>query len=175
MIRKVLNELKSIGVVEIIKNCGAIVKAITYDDIQEIFEIRKCLEPLGLEFSFPLISLQKLSEMRDRFHQLTFDSLKSDIINLDYELHRCIIGSCNQLRLISILEKLFEFIIQVRFIAYNNKSNFEKAKQEHLALIDAIFSRNLEKAKEILKDHIETSKASTFMYLSNNSKKRQRQ
>jgi len=166
-IREVLQQLAQDGMVEIIPNRGAIVKPLTPDDIEEIYEIRKHLELLALDFAIHRLNLDRLSELKERITSIPeIDNFK-EASESDRELHRYIIESSHKKRLINMVNQLLRLMQHFRYIGFHDPEITKRVTGEHLELIDALILRDLGKAKMLLADHLENSKKATLHFIFN--------
>jgi DNA-binding GntR family transcriptional regulator len=157
-VRAVLQQLEQDGLVQISPNKGAKVLPFSADEIEEIYEIRKSLELLCLEISAPILSMQKLLELkREMITNLNKEDVKIHA-DLDAKLHDYLINSTGKKRLIQMLNQLFRLIQKFRSLGFMQKDTKESATKEHIEIIDAISMRNTVLAKELMRKHIDNSK-----------------
>ena len=157
-VRAVLQQLEQDGLVQISPNKGAKVLPFSADEIEEIYEIRKSLELLCLEISAPILSMQKLLEIkREMINNENVRDVKIHTA-LDAKLHDYIIVSTGKKRLIQMLSQLFRLIQRFRSLGFINKGIKESTIREHIEIIDAICMRDTVMAKELMRKHIDNSK-----------------
>src|SRR2546427_12964926 len=60
-VREALRQLDAEGLIAIIPNRGAVVPALSPDDVEELFSIRTLLEPEVLKLSIPLLTEEDFS------------------------------------------------------------------------------------------------------------------
>ncbi len=157
-VRIVLQQLDQDGLVQLTPNKGARVLPFSADEIEEIYEIRKSLELLCLEISAPLLSMQKLLELKkDMVENLHNDDVKV-LADLDARLHSFIIDSSRKKRLIHMLNQLFRLLQRFRSLGYLQQDKKQAAMNEHIGIIDALSMRDIAAAKELMKNHIDNSK-----------------
>ena len=161
-VREVLMQLAQDGLVEINPNKGATVHPLTPDDVEEIFELRKHLELLALEFSVHRINLNILQDIRKNITEnLKKKDFQSAMTN-DFDLHRYIVDSSNKRRLITMVNQLLRVMQKFRYMGFHNQELFERVNREHLELIEALSRRDLENSKKILAAHLDESKHATL-------------
>ena len=165
-VRAALQYLEQDGLISNVANKGAKVLSFKADEIEEIYEIRKVLELLALEISLPIISMQKLLDLKNEI----IENRKNEDIQLQTELdakfHSLIVNSTNKKRLINMLRQLFRLIQNFRGLGFRDKDTKESAIDEHLKILDAIVRRDISEAKELMKKHIENSKIIALNQLS---------
>lgn len=162
-IREVLNQLASLGLVKISPNKGAEVIGLTCDDVEEMYDIRKVLELLALESALPNIRLQDLSRLRTLIESIKPDTDLNTVAKIDYELHSYIVNQSGKSRLKSILNQLY--ILLIRNSSFPMEGRTQELCAEHLEIIDTLFLRDEQKAKDVLSKHLEKSKTIALEYM----------
>ena len=164
-IRVVLQQLDQDGLVKLSPNKGAVVLPFTADEIEEIFEIRKTLELLCLDIAVPSLQIHRLLEIKAAMLQSQQNNNLKELIYLDADLHSYILNSTGKKRLIQMLNQLFRLLQRFRSLGYSEKELKENAIREHIEIIDALCTRETEKAKALMKTHIENSKINALVHL----------
>jgi len=164
-IRVVLQQLDQDGLVKLSPNKGAVVLPFTADEIEEIFEIRKTLELLCLDIAVPSLQIHRLLEIKAAMLQSQQNNNLKELIYLDADLHSYILNSTGKKRLIQMLNQLFRLLQRFRSLGYSEKELKENAIREHVGIIDALCTRDTEKAKALMKTHIENSKINALLHL----------
>lgn len=167
-IREVLHRLADLRLVRIVRNKGAEVIGLTFDDIEELYDIRKVLEIFALDAAIPNVRLQDLRDLRSKVEALGADSDLQTIVQTDYELHEYIVEASHRRHLKELLMQIVGLVQHVRYMAFDDPAGIDRANEEHLRLIDALFRRDGEEARTILADHIEKSKSIALSYLLHN-------
>jgi DNA-binding GntR family transcriptional regulator len=157
-IRNVLKRLEQDQLIEIIPNRGARIYTFTADDLEDIYEIRKSLEVLALRFALPVLSIQKLIEIRKKVQRICEKSDYLEHSTVDAELHSYLIESSGRRRLINMLNQLYHLIQTFRELGFKDTGIREITCTEHLELIDALCVRDSEGALGILENHIQSAK-----------------
>ena len=157
-IRNVLKRLEQDQLIEIIPNRGARIYTFTADDLEDIYEIRKTLEVLALKFALPVLSIQKLIEIRKKVQRICDTSDYFEHATVDADLHSYLIKSCGRRRLINMLNQLYHLIQTFRELGFKDSGIRASTCAEHLDLIDAICVRDSERAVDVLENHIQNAK-----------------
>jgi DNA-binding GntR family transcriptional regulator len=168
-IREVLYQLSKLRLVKIHPNKGAEVLGLSCDDVEEMYDIRKSLELLALESAIPNIRLQELSELRAMVEGVTKETDLKVVAEIDRRIHEYIAEYSRRPRLKEMLEQLFLLII--RHAAFPEPEEVERTRTEHLGLINALFLRDLQKARSILEEHLENSKAVALSFIFSKGRK----
>jgi DNA-binding GntR family transcriptional regulator len=158
-VRVTLRQLEQDGLVEILPKRGARVVGFSVDDVEEVYDIRKSLEIQALKTSAAHLNIQGLIEIRSKLNEISRTSDQKQHEEVDAQIHNYFIQASGKKRLISILNQMFRLIQRFRELGFEDQDLRKSAYEAHLALIDAICLRDVNKATEILADHIETSKS----------------
>lgn len=171
-VREGIKELAKEGVVTIIPRKGTYVTKFSVEDIKEVFDIRLLLENDILKI---LIDEDKLTEkdfnhLEDLIEEMvrtassTMDVLdKSIMINLkDMEFHRYIWEKSGSKRRVKILEDMFFQLRMAMLYDTNETGDLYTTATDHYEIIDSLKSKDLEKCKKALREHIISYKRGTF-------------
>jgi DNA-binding GntR family transcriptional regulator len=77
-VRDALRQLDAEGLIAIVPNRGAVVPALSPDDIEELFSIRALLEPEVLELSIPHLLQEDFSEVEAVLHKYVSELCRQD-------------------------------------------------------------------------------------------------
>src|SRR5262249_27218776 len=105
-VREALRQLEAEGIITIIPNRGAIVPALSPDDIEELFSIRLLLEPALLKRSIARLTDEDLSQAETilkNFVQFRRDDQLFNLGRLDWEFHAKLYSRANQPRFMAML------------------------------------------------------------------------
>ena len=157
-IRNILKRLEQDQLIDLIPNRGAKIYPFTADDLEDIYEIRKTLEGLALQLAIPVLSIQRLIEIRNRIRE-TCDSDEYMLhATVDAELHSYLIESCGRRRLVNMIHQLYHLIQTFRELGFKDDEVRSITCEEHLGLIDALCLRDSERAVDLLVEHIQRAK-----------------
>ena len=166
-IREVLQLLAQDGMIILHPHRGATVRPLTADDIEEIYEIRKSLEPLALGFSVPKLNLHRLKELRDQIISQSKETNLELLSAADFDLHAYIVDQSGKHRLSNMINQLYRLMQRFRYIGFHLPHVSQRVTQEHLDLLDALLVRDAETARHHLEEHIENSKKATLQFIFN--------
>ena len=166
-IREVLQQLDQDGMLQLLPNRGATVKSLTADDVEELYEIRKKLEILALEFSVSSMNLQELSSLRVAMENSAASSDPEEIAEADKNIHSYLITASGKPRLVKMLDQVMRLMQRFLYIGFTDTSGNDRklAIEEHLELIGALMHRDQARAAEILENHIDRSKKLAISFL----------
>ncbi|MBO0456006.1 GntR family transcriptional regulator [Enterococcus hulanensis] len=157
-VRESLIKLEQENFIEIIAKKGIIIKALSLQDVNMMFETRILIEPFLIEKYNNFIDLRKLEKLKNDL----VNSDPSDVstfLKLDNSLHDliCMSGPNNFLN--NTLKHIYDQHNRLRVSYFPNVAErFQKATNEHIQLCEAILNGEIDLAVDILKDHLTTSK-----------------
>ena len=164
-VREILNQLAQDGLVDKVPKKGTRVIGFTVDDVEEIYEIRKSLEIQALRYSASFLSIHGLKEIREELQNLKESTDFKEHERVDSKLHNYFIHASKKYRLIRMLDQLYRLMQRFRELGYRDPKTRDIALDAHLVLVDALILRDIEKAVQILADHIEVSKNNAILQL----------
>lgn len=164
-VREAVRQLVEDGLVDFVPKRGARVVGFTVDDVEEIYDIRLSLELLALKYAEQLISLQRLKEIRADIVAAAASDDCPVHEDIDTRLHNYIIETSGKRRIISILNRMLRLVQNFRSLGFREEAVRRLATEEHLAFVDALSTRDSERAQATLKNHIERSKANAISQL----------
>lgn len=140
-IRLALFELEKRGIVERIPNRGAIVRDLKPREVSEIYDVREELEVMAVRIlPFPVAPSDIVRlETVQREHGKAVDA--GDLLAVfhsNVQFHRALFGLCGNHCLIETIENLAQKVSGVRSYAYANPGALNEARQDHIAMIEAL-------------------------------------
>jgi len=171
-VREAIKELEKEGIVTTFPRKGTFVTKFSMDDIKEIFDIRLLLENDIISI---LINENKLSEKDFKHLQSLVEAMtdigKSDIndlnkcilINLkDMEFHTYLWQKSGSKRRVKILKDIF-FQLRIAMLYDTNETgDLLLTATDHYYIIESLKSKDLEKSKNALREHIICYKEGIF-------------
>ncbi len=166
-VRDALGRLEQEGLLEIRPKCGILVRPLTLNDIDMIFEVRMMYEPYVLTHYGGNLSASALREFYDIFQkwnpgkELYRD--KDSFYDLDYRFHSLIMSACPN----EFIRRNYDTIQtqneRFRYMTGNvSNVRLEATFKEHLAIVEPCLKGDWETAAEQLRDHLERSMSSAF-------------
>jgi len=156
-VREALRQLELEGLVKIITNKGAYVNGITYQDVEDIYQMRARLEGLCARMACERITKEQLDEMEELLMLSKFHEKKGrflQLMELDSRFHEILFEACQSKMLEQHLKKLHQYVQRVRQHSLSSGQRAEKATIEHENIMIAIREKNPEKADELATRHI---------------------
>lgn len=159
-VRLALFELEKKGIVQRIPNRGAIVRDLTPKEVTEIYAVREELEVMAvriLPYPVASASLAELERIQER-HGAAIgndDMLTVFYANLDF--HQTLFALCGNACLIETIKTLERKVYGIRFYANASPEALERARRDHLDMIEALRGSRQVALIELTRQHLKPS------------------
>ncbi|WIV12276.1 GntR family transcriptional regulator [Proteiniborus sp. MB09-C3] len=157
-VREAIRKLELEGLLIMEPRKGAYVADVSLKDVVDVLEVRSSLEGLAASLAAIRASEEEIQLLREKSTQFKECIEKSDVqgmINKDTEFHEVILQAAKNKKLTSIIESLREQVQRFRVTYFTEYNMTTYLVKEHQNVLDAIESRNSEKANEYAQKHIE--------------------
>ncbi len=154
-IREALRRMETEGLVYRYPGRGTFVTNITRKDLEEIFELRIMFEVQALNTASRYFEEEFLDSLERDFMYLNPDSQPQQYYDANSRLHTGIIAYAGNKRMEKFYKQLQTQIAIVTRISARDPEHFVLSREKHLAIVRALKERDVEKAKECLKVHLE--------------------
>lgn len=156
-VREAIRKLELEGLVTMIPRKGAQVAKITEKNLRDVIEIRCVLEEFAASLACERITEEEKAEM-EQLHQQFVQSAKThdilDIVEKDEQFHDAIFRATKNNRLITIINNLREQFYRYRMEYVKDIEQHSILVKEHEELMTAIFQKDSETAKQIMRTHL---------------------
>ncbi|MGW0335678.1 GntR family transcriptional regulator [Streptomyces sp. NPDC003011] len=156
-IRAALIDLEAQGLVERIRNRGSRVRVVTVEEAVAITECRMVLEGLCAAKAAVAASDEQLAELTDLGTAMTKSVADGEPVtysDLNHELHTRIREFSGQRTALELLERLNAQLVRHRFQLALRPGRPQQSLNEHLAMIEAIRSRDPQAAETAVRAHL---------------------
>lgn len=162
-IREAIRQLERDGLVNSIPGRGSIISYISSGDIYETFEIREIIECGAARRAAMLqekeVFLRKREELKALQSHLKGD--EEDSQNWDYcnDIHLDIIDSLGNKKLSQMYRENIDNIERIRnnFGHRFSGRRVEHIVEEHLAILNAVIEGNIERAQQVMREHLKNA------------------
>ena len=157
-VREALRDLATEGLVQFDPHRGAIVSELSSEDVHDIYEIRRVLEPLAMRQAVPKVSDALIARLR-RLHQGMLDEPYSvDWVDRNRVFHMAVYETAASPRLAAIIRNLQDASVMYIGASLKHKSGLrDEANHGHAEILDALERRDVEAAVKALDEHLRTS------------------
>lgn len=159
-VRLALFELEKKGLVERIPNRGATVRALTPQEVREIYAVREELEVMAVRIiPFPVASadISRLEELQ-REHADAIE--KGEMLKMFYSnlrFHQALFGLCGNACLIETIDLLAQKVYGIRSYANAFPQSLDRARRDHLDMIRALRSSRRDELIALNRRHLKPS------------------
>lgn len=169
-IREAIRKLELEGLVLMAPRKGAVVAEITPKDLKDVLEVRKHLEEMAVKLACEKATKEDLEELK-QLHEEFINNLEQKDLTIiaesDVKFHDKIYATTDNKRLIQILNNLREQMYRYRLEYIKNEDKRKKVVEEHAEIIKAIENKDVNNAKEFIKDHINNQEATILAKIMN--------
>lgn len=161
-IREAIRMLEQEGLAVTIPRRGAQVAKMTQKDMDDVYDIRRCLEKLAVEYTSGKLSVGQIADLRYAqkvFEEAVAEGDNNEIEKKDWEFHSVIFEATGNSRLISIMSTLQEQLSRYRWAYLQHNTKMQKLIEEHRQIVDALEKGSLEESMEATMAHLESQEA----------------
>lgn len=158
-INQALHRLAVEGLLVIYPRKGVMVSQLSLNEVIEMIEVRLVNECMSVRLTTERASDSEIEAMRNILSETPAAIESRDLAKLmaiDLKFHNAINAASRNKVLSEILAGLHERQARFWFLSLSAKEQMVRAYEEHLEIVDAIASRNVDVALQIMTKHIET-------------------
>lgn len=174
-VREALKQLAASGYIELLPNRGAFAAvtssdelpspkdgavswlSVNRDSVDELLNVRRCIEPYAAELCASHISDAELARLRgvlDSFAEAVEKKQFENLPQLDFEFHRLILDNSGNRFLVGMYSKLLQLFMQYSKNSFRVTDSKQSTLAEHKAVYDAIAARSPAEAHLAMSLHI---------------------
>jgi DNA-binding GntR family transcriptional regulator len=160
-VREALAQLARLGLVERLPNRGALVRALTPAEVDEIYFVRELLESAAAREVIRLMSpehIEDLKQVQGRHDRATTDGDPRAAFRANIDFHRAFFAACNNRELVETIEQFAQKAHGVRSFIITQQEYLERARAEHWAIIEALEEGDEPKLLATCRDHIHVAR-----------------
>lgn len=165
-VREALLDLEGLGLVELRRNCGAVVLPFEGDDLRDLYAVRSLLEVEACRLAATRIDRKEVEALLDKFRAIRESNRQDQDWELDRELHQAIALSAGNRRLLAEIARygnLVQFIREV--VGERTFGIHTTSADEHIAILESLAERDPEAAVETMRRHLDQAAASAVTAL----------
>lgn len=155
-IREALRDLVGEGLIVFDPHRGALVRSLDVAEVQEVYDIRRVLEPLAMRRATERITKAELTEAADLLKQMEDCPDPTEWVQLNWRFHALLERAARSPLLESMVRSVQD--VSALYVAHSVKQFPERVREgnrEHRALLSAIRRKDADKASEILVRHLD--------------------
>ena len=157
-VREALRLLEAEGLIKIVAHRGAVVSALSPDEIEELFEIRALLECEVLKLSIPSLTdsdFYKAESVQNAFEKAL--KHEEDVRvwgKLNAQFHLALYSRANRPHFLNLIQMINNNGDRYTRLQLYLMRGFERASEEHRRLLELCRSRDVSGACRLLEQHI---------------------
>jgi DNA-binding GntR family transcriptional regulator len=160
-VREALQQLERDGFVENVPGRGCFVSRISFEDVKELFETREILECGVIRRAALKGDPEKIEGVRKKFESLESNGERNPKSHFKAgdRIHAYLFESFGNNRLNEIYRRLLEHVERMRIYFFTQAQEERSANsyKEHLEILDALASRDPERAEQAMRTHLRNS------------------
>ncbi len=163
-VREALMRLEAEGLVSLEQNKGFRVSTVSREQLFDLMRIRVEIELIALRWSMEAGGVEWEADLLGAFHLLSrqkkTDHTASGAINAAWSkthrgFHAALVAACNSPKLLAIRENLFDQAERYVALSIVSKCPTRNDANEHEQIMRAALGRNIARALQLNRDHIE--------------------
>ncbi len=165
-IREALSELEAEGLVTTEPRKGAVVSALSVEELLDIYEIRATLEAMATRLAVPKISAETLATLENIISDM--DNHLGEVVELvqlNKKFHLTLYQASNRKHLYSLIGSLRNHTAHYLHAYMIDLGGMPLAQDEHRAVLEACQTGNTEKAATIMYEHVMQAGAGIIDYV----------
>ena len=157
-VREALRQLDAEGLIAIVPNRGAIVPALSPDDVEELFSIRALLEPEVLKLSIPHLTEQDFTEAAAILRKYVSELRREDHVSawgrLNWQFHSTLYARAVLPRFMAVIRNVNNSGERYTRLQLYLTHGIKRANEEHHKILELCRNRDVDAACTLLRDHI---------------------
>ena len=170
-VREALVRLAGAGLVVLMPNRGAQVASFGLQDVKNIWEVRRLLEPHAAKVAAESCKLAEIDALYEKVLKIIQGPVDfATYINSDLEIHKLMFKYLSNTLLREILDRVDQHSMRIRYLAESNADGVnqevvEQVTGEHLSILDALKEQDAERAAAATLQHLINGEARTLKTL----------
>lgn len=161
LVREVLTQLDSMGLVVRVPNRGAYVRELAPEEVIEIYEVREILEvaaALRTPLPAPKEVLAVLKEVQNQHSEAIATHDLRSVFRLNIQFHRHQFSACQNAKLAQSILEYAQQAHLIRAIKYAEPGHLQKVERDHRRIINAMEGKNRDALVEVVRNHLPASR-----------------
>ena len=167
-VREALAKLERDRLVRVVPKKGAFVRALSHDDVRELYQLREVLEALAVRLAAPRLDRGELAGFAVRFRALKARGAKAaytEVRALGEEFHGFLVKHAGNARLVEAVDQIREQVRAVWTMSMLAPRRVQGLVHEHLSLIDALERADVRRAERLMAQHVRRVRDTIFRLL----------
>ncbi|OWW21040.1 phosphonate utilization associated transcriptional regulator [Noviherbaspirillum denitrificans] len=155
-VREAFRALEATGLVRQEKNKGVVVRQISVEEADEIYEVRSALDELVGRKLAEVITDAQVAELRSLLGRMDDKVAQKDVDGyaaLNLQFHDTLVTMTGNRKLLDTYRRLVNELTLYRRTALAQKGTLPVSTREHHEIVDTIATRNPDAAGQIMRSH----------------------
>ncbi|MFZ7127657.1 MAG: GntR family transcriptional regulator [Desulfobacterales bacterium] len=160
-VREALHLLEKDGFVESIPRVGYRVRQLAWEELDEIFEIRRVNELLACRWAVQRINPKSIRALEDNLQQARSALGKGKpnaFLEYDEEFHEILVRSTGSRHLLELCQQLRRLMLRYRAASLRSVQTVETALDDHYQILACLKNKDEKGLEAALDDHLRRSK-----------------
>lgn len=153
-VREALKRLEAEGLVQFLRNKGAVVTRISEPELAQIFEVRVLLEVQAIRLAVPKMTRAQLERARAICDEFIVDDNVGRWAELNWAFHTCLYEAAQRPFLLNLIRSIHDKVERYLRMQMTFSEGKQRADQEHREILRACADRDADRAAELIEQHI---------------------
>jgi phosphonate utilization transcriptional regulator len=161
-VREALRALEECGLVRAERNRGVFVREVSITEADEVYDLREALDEFIGRRLAERINAEQLAELRRLLAEMDRATAGQDLgryYRLNLEFHDTLVDYVGNRHLSATYRRLTKELLLYRLHGLQEGGGFAVSNAEHRAVVEAIASRDPDRAGRVLREHAADSRA----------------
>jgi DNA-binding GntR family transcriptional regulator len=155
-VREALRDLATEGLIDLDAHRGAVVRRLRFDDLVEIHELMRLLDPEAMRRAAIVGPMEHLEEAEELADRMEGERDVADWVQLNLSFHHLLSLNVDRKRLLGMLSGLRDTVAPYTALALQQEGYpIDVANRHHRQLIDAVRRQDPEAAAEVSAAHVD--------------------
>lgn len=164
-VREALVELKGLGLLDVRRNRGALVKGFSAEKLREIYEVRRLLEVEATRKATGRIDADILADLLSETRRLHESRGNDENWRLDQRIHAAIATSCGNQTLAHEIDRYSTLVQAIRITVGARIHVQQLTTEQHLEILEAMTSGEADGAADAMFRHLDQAEQSAVAAL----------
>ena len=164
-VREALRQLESEGFVAIYPHRGALVVALSADEVREIYDMRIAIETRLLRLALPNMTEETFREADAILDQIDREHEPTRWSRLNWAFHLTLYAPANRQRMLAVVKGLHGNVDRYMRIYLAPMKRQQISQEQHRALVDACRRQDTTEALAILEEHLDSASRTLAEYI----------
>ena len=160
-VRQALVQLEQMGVVIRERNKGAMVRSLTPDEVQQIYEVRELVQrqaALMIRLPAPQSLIDQLLAIHDEHGMHIENGYLRGVHETNDRFHLALFGASGNKYLVQTIELYMRYSLPVRANSMADRASLDISHSQHKLMIDMLAGRDSWLLAQLCVDHLQPSK-----------------